>query len=649
MAYESLTAIRIACQRALEAREHLIQGYPEWARWRQQAKAVKAEVIARLPEYLELLARRVHEWGGQVLWARDAAEARRHILAVATRHGVTKAVKSKSMTTEEIGLNPALQAAGLKVVETDLGEFLIQLAGQSPAHLTAPAIHLDRYQISALLKKHLGLSCPPDPQLLSQVAADYLRPLYEEADLGITGVNFAAAEEGVLITIENEGNVRQTAARPGVQVALMGLEKVLPCLSDAEVFLRLLPASATGQRLTALVHFLKGIKATPRGDQAFYLVVLDNGRRGLASSPELREALYCLRCGACLNICPVFQVGGGHLYRRVYPGAIGILLAPFLAPEGDIADLCTQCGACGKICPVGIDLSDKILTVRRTSHRWRGCQRLSRLAGPVLAQPWLYRRLEAILRRWPIRSEVARWAGWAEEEIPLQSFNRQHRQAERKRWPDQGAGQGIRSVPKKEVTGGSEPGRKESIKLRSMSNGSRTMEPPLFLELLAERLKAAGGVLHEAPGPEELAAIIAGHLKGPLWLEEHPCLRTTASKLASLGVTVNFPEGHWAPLADSVVTLGLGAIPELGTVMVASGNGPASWLPLQARRHLVVVPRDRANLSFRQALSCTQEAKAPWITWLTGPTRTADIEKFLVLGAQGPTELEVIVYPDPAE
>ena len=177
--------------------------------------------------------------------------------------------------------------------------------------------------------------------------------------MGITGVNFATPE-GTLVLLENESNLRFTATLPKVHLALMGLEKVIPHLSDLEAMLRLLPASATGQRLTALVHFIQGLKVQPQGNQIFYLVILDNGRRRLAADPELAEALYCLRCGACLNVCPIFQVGAAHLYGRVYPGAIGILLAPYLAPVADICDLCTQCGACQEICPVGIRLADKI-------------------------------------------------------------------------------------------------------------------------------------------------------------------------------------------------------------------------------------------------------------------------------------------------
>ncbi len=386
-------AVRASSHRALAARERLLQGYPRWEEWRDQARAIKAEAISRLEDLLARLKQEVAAWGGTVLEARDAQEARELILKAARRHGVTRVIKSKSMTTEEIELNPFLAAAGLKVRETDLGEFIVQLAGHPPAHLTAPALHLNRRQIAALFREHLGKSCPPEPELLTREATAYLKPFYLEAQMGITGVNFATPE-GDLVLLENEGNLRLSATRPPVHLALMGLEKVIPRLADLEVFLRLLPASATGQRLTSLVHFIRGLKPHPAGRQAFFLVILDNGRRELAADPEMQEALYCLRCGACLNVCPVFQVGAAHLYKRVYPGAIGILLAPYLGPRGDISDLCAQCGACQEICPVKIRLTEKIIRIRRFSPRFRGLHAASRLAGWGLSLPWLYRGLE---------------------------------------------------------------------------------------------------------------------------------------------------------------------------------------------------------------------------------------------------------------
>lgn len=393
-----IPAIRAASHRALSARALILQGYPDWENWRRQAHALKAEVIAHLDDYLEQFQRQIQGWGGQVLQAGDAAQARELILEVARRHQVKSVVKSKSMTSEEIHLNPALEAAGYQVTETDLGEFIIQLAGDSPAHITAPAMHLNREQIARLFKQHLGISCAPDPVKLTRLGAGHLRPSFWQADLGITGVNFAAAAGGTLVMFENEGNLRLAATAPPVHLALMGLEKLIPALTDLQIFLRLLPASATGQRLTAYVNFLSGLKPQAKGMQAFYLVLVDNGRRQLAAHPQFREALYCLRCGACLNICPIFQHGGGHLYGQTYPGAIGILLAPFLARGVDLTDLCTQCGACSLICPAGINLADNIASLRCQSKQHPGLRALVRGASQVMSHPLLYRSLEPGLR-----------------------------------------------------------------------------------------------------------------------------------------------------------------------------------------------------------------------------------------------------------
>lgn len=391
-------AIRLAVQRALAARARLVETYPHWEAWRKQAKAIKSEVVTHLSDYLVQLRRQVEGWGGQVLEAPDSRTACRLITELVGRHQVRLLVKSKSMTSEEISLNPALEAANCRVTETDLGEFIVQLAGQTPSHLTAPAMHLNRDDIADLFSTHLDLPCHNDPVVLSRQGAKFLRPRYWEAQMGITGVNFAAAASGHLITLENEGNLRLTATAPPVHVALMGLEKIIPTLADLEVLLRLLPVSATGQRLTAYVNFIRGMKPQPGGRQAFYLILLDNGRRRLAADPLYREALFCLRCGACLNVCPIFQLGGGHLYGQVYPGAIGILLAPFLGSGVDLTDLCTQCGACSQICPVGIPLAEQICRRRTESRLHPALKVMTRGSSSVLEHPRLYRFLTPLWR-----------------------------------------------------------------------------------------------------------------------------------------------------------------------------------------------------------------------------------------------------------
>jgi L-lactate dehydrogenase complex protein LldF len=616
-------SIRAATHRALAAREQRLREYPHWEAWRRQGRESKAAALDRLEELLRELEDAVTTWGGQVLWARDGAQARSLILEVAQRHGVTAVVKSKSMTTEEIGLNPFLAEAGLKVLETDLGEFIVQLAGHAPAHLTAPALHLNRSQIAQLFAAHLGPGAGTEPESLTRQASEYLKPHYWQAHMGITGVNFASPD-GTLVLLENESNLRLTATLPGVHLALMGVEKLIPSLADVEVFLRLLPPSATGQRLTSLVHFIRGLKA----NQAFYLVILDNGRRRLAAAPQWREALHCLRCGACLNVCPIFQLGAAHLYGRVYPGAIGILLAPWLTPRGDISDLCTQCGACQEICPVQIRLAEKILLLRRQSARFHHLHTCSRLAGQVLARPRLYRGLAPGLRL--LVRPLARSRGLA---LPRQSFH-QERGWRVNRDPaaappgHEAAVRAAASLPAAPATTAAPPSRQ-----------------PAAAALLAQRAQEAGATCTQARGPRALARRLATAIK-PLVLADHPCLRQLAPELAALGVTPQFAGDGIPPEVGTAVLVALAAIPETGSVLVSSGQGPATDFPLRAVRQVVVIPRGRHDLSLAQALDLVRDHPPGMITMLTGPSRTADIEKVLVLGAQGPKELELVLYQE---
>jgi L-lactate dehydrogenase complex protein LldF len=617
--------VRAACHRALAARDRQLQEYPHWEVWRRRAREIKAETVSRLDELLERLARKVEAWGGQVLWARDAAEARELILGLAREHRVATVIKSKSMTTEEIGLNPALTAAGLRTWETDLGEFIVQLAGQPPAHLTAPALHLDRRQIAAIFAEHLGGACPPDPEALTRRATEYLGPHFWEAGMGITGVNFATPD-GTLVCLENESNLRLTATLPRVQVAVMGLEKLIPSLADLEVLLRLLPASATGQRLTALVHFIRGRKFQPSGPQAFYLIILDNGRRRLARDPDLREALYCLRCGACLNICPVFQLRAAHLYGRVYPGAIGILLAPHLNPAGDLSDLCTQCGACQEICPVQINLAEKILQVRARSHRRRGLRLISGLAGQVLARPRLYRGVEPGLRLLQAGAS-RRFPGLT---LAPESFHRSRKAP--KAVPQSRANLAGLNISGLNTEAG-DPGGAAAVTRPASS--------------LEASLAEAGAVFHRLLGAVELARLLAS-LGEPLWLQDHPWLRAAARELAAQGLKPRLASTDWGPSGETAVIIGLGAIPETGSVLIEAAAGPAAALSFRVRRLVVIVPEGEAGLSLAQALELTGR-QTPMITWLTGPSRTADIEKVLILGAHGPQELHVVIYQAEAD
>lgn len=350
-------------------RKEAVNEFQGWEDMRSRARGIKKQVIENLDMYLETLERNVIKAGGVVHWAKDDEEACRIILDIAGKRGVKSVVKSKSMATEEIELNHAFESAGIKVVETDLGEYIIQLAKERPSHIIAPAIHKSKDDISRLFSEKLGVPLYSEPEQLAAVARERLRTEFLGADMGVSGVNFAVAETGTVVIVENEGNARLSTTVPKVHVALMGMEKIIPRFEDLPLFLSVLIRSATGQKMSTYVSFITGPKKKDDldGPDEFHLVILDNGRSKILASPETRESLYCIRCGACLNVCPVYRQVGGHSYGWVYSGPIGAIITPQLlgidkAPELPFAS--SLCGACKDVCPVKIDFPKVLLELR---------------------------------------------------------------------------------------------------------------------------------------------------------------------------------------------------------------------------------------------------------------------------------------------
>lgn len=345
------------------------QGLANWEELRTQARAIKDEVLLHLDHYLEQFVNNAELRGAKVHWARDASEANQIVCGLARQQGARHIVKSKSMVTEEIHLNDALQAEGLEVIETDLGEYIIQLAGEAPSHIIAPAIHKTKAQISELFTAKLGIEATDDVDRLTSAARNVLRQRFAAADIGISGVNFGVAETGTILILENEGNIRLTTSLPKVHIALMGIEKIVPRFADLDVFLKLLPRSGTGQELTTYQSLITGTKrrSEDEGPEKLHIVLLDNGRSRMLDHPVTRQALACIRCGACLNACPVYQQIGGHAYGSVYPGPIGAVITPQLIGLGKAAQLpyaSSLCGACREVCPVKIDIPELLLHLR---------------------------------------------------------------------------------------------------------------------------------------------------------------------------------------------------------------------------------------------------------------------------------------------
>ena len=343
---------------------------PNWEEMRTKGKAIKDHTIAHLDHYLDMLSEKVEQNGGSVFFAENADEARQYITELADARNIKTVIKSKSMVSEEMSLAESLNDSGFEAVETDLGEYIIQLAGESPYHLIAPAVHKSRKDVAELLDRDfVDGDRVPDATELTMLAREQLRDVFARADMSVTGVNFAVAESGSVVLVTNEGNGRMSTSVPRIHVAVMGMEKIIPSIQDLSTMLRILIRSATGQRISTYVTMVNGPK-TPEeeeGPDEFHLVIMNNGRHKLLSDPQLRESLNCIRCGACLNACPVYRKVGGHAYGWVYPGPIGAIVTPVMTGLKDASNLpaaSSLCGACHDACPVKINIPRMLLELR---------------------------------------------------------------------------------------------------------------------------------------------------------------------------------------------------------------------------------------------------------------------------------------------
>jgi L-lactate dehydrogenase complex protein LldF len=383
-------------------RDSATKQIPEWEWLRETASRIKGHTLANLADYLEQFEANATRLGAQVHWARDAAEHNQIVLSILQRHGVKRLVKSKSMLTEECHLNPFLERNGVEVVDTDLGERIVQLAGESPSHIVLPAIHKTKEDVGAIFHKHLhteeGAS---DPKYLAEAARQHLRERFLQADAGLTGVNFAVAETGGFVVCTNEGNADLGASLPKLHIACMGLEKLIPRARDLGVFLRLLARSATGQPITSYSSHFHG----PRSGGKLHIVLVDNGRSTLLGRKEFRRSLNCIRCGACMNTCPVYRRSGGHSYGAVVPGPIGSILSPAHDPAkyASLPFASSLCGSCTDVCPVKIDLHHQLLAWRRElahhGHLAWSKRYAMKAASVVFRSVTLY-RLAGSVARW---------------------------------------------------------------------------------------------------------------------------------------------------------------------------------------------------------------------------------------------------------
>jgi len=634
---------------------------PNPERTRQEAAQIRRKTVDNLEEYLAQFVKGAQENGIKIHGPFSAHAAALTAAEIAKKFNARLIVKSKSMVSEEIHLNQTLETAGMRVVETDLGEFIVQLRGERPGHIITPAIHLLREDVARTFTNELNVPYSTDIVEMTETARQAMRKDFLSAEIGISGVNFGVAETGSLCIVTNEGNGRMIATLPRAHIALMGVERLVPSLEDLAVLLQVLPRSATGQNQTSYVSLIQRPRtgSEPDGAEERHLILVDNGRLAMHRS-QLQDALLCIRCGACLNACPVFREIGGHTYSSAYPGPIGSLVSPGLfgiKQYGHLSKASTLCGACAEVCPVGVDFTKLLLRARgeyvRSAPQPAWFRTGMQLFTWMMASPRRYRWVQNIAS--PLMRFLPNRDGWLYRLPPPFSGWTRSRD-----FPPLATEPFRARVHRLKPAGNSIDKVDEKLQEKQAQEGEPHQDD--LIVRFQEELERIDGEFVRC-SVEELPYQIADFLtlievtRILGWGEQNLELASIAKHLQEAGIQILQPEipqseegnVRYAKLAaldqaPAGLTTSLAGLADTGTVILPSGAGQSNLTSLLPRTHLVVLRVKDIYPSFdhwihdggRKAIT-----SSPQLTLISGPSRTADVEMILTLGVHGPERLVV--------
>jgi len=624
---------------------------------RQRAHEVRADVVAHLPQYLDEFIRNAQDNGFIIHQAADAAEARKIVLEIAQKHQAKLIAKSKTMVSEEVELNHMLEAAGIRPVETDLGEYIVQLREEPPSHIITPAVHLRKEDVGETFHEKLGIPETDDIPTLTDAARVTLRETFLKADIGLSGVNFGVVEGGAITLVTNEGNGRMVTTMPKVHIALMGIERMAPTYADLALLLTLLPRAATGQKISVYTQIVQGPRREDEIDGAIerHIVLVDNGRSSIRGT-ALNDTLLCIRCGACLNACPIFREIGGYTYTSLqgeytpYPGPIGSALSPALFSQenfGHLAQASTLCGACKEACPVDIDLPTMLLRVRgggkevnQASQKTRqpegiphpvswGLRIFTWFASNPLRFTMAQKLAAAFSRVW---SPHATWmnlpafTGWGYSK----DFPRPAGKTFRDRW-------GLRDkVTSIQVTS------KRVIKEEKAKYATTQSHDQLVTRFQKELETLGGNFIHceESELANKILTILREKNveKVMAWDDEHLPIGL-ADNLQEQGITIY---NDAQPQIRVGITGAAAGIAETGTLVVTSGKGKPQSTSLLPQIHLAILPEAAIQKDLAEVLKLRKVREASAVSLISGPSKTADIEMTLTVGVHGPGEVYVL-------